>query len=206
MSHLAILLFALLLAVAQDAAKPPAQDGSSAPPQPAAQQPTERTPSPAPAQTPTRPESPFAADEDLRKLLDARPPGDDSEPLGDRPALPEMRLRGLVKMKGKEKPAALIELRGIGTYTAREGEKLSFSLPGRTISARPDPSAAPGSQGRLPGRDGGTPTGGETSVVSSASHGVVVREQIPIALRIEHVGPDGVLVEVGTLGQYLVIR
>jgi hypothetical protein len=197
MPYASILLLVLLLASPQDPAKQPSDH-------------TRQEPAPAPAAAPppaAQPqESPFQADEALRKLLDQRPSGEDFEPLGDRPALPEMRLRGLVRMKGKEKPAALIELKGIGTFTAREGEKLSFSLPGRLVSAHSDPGPGATRPNTPTGRDGPAPTQSETSLVSSASHGVVVREQIPIALRIERVAPDGVLVEVGTLGQFVVIR
>jgi len=195
MPYASILLLALLLASTQDAAKQPAEHGKEEP-APAA--------SPPPAAHPQ--ESPFQVDEALRKLLDQRPSGEDFEPLGDRPALPEMRLRGLVRMKGKEKPAALIELKGIGTFTAREGEKLSFTLPGRLVSAHSDPRSGAAHQNAPTGRDGKAPTESETSLASSASHGIVVREQIPIELRIERVAPDGLLVEVGNLGQFVVIR
>ncbi len=168
-----VLLLGLLRAAA------PGQDAPPAPqPEPAA-----------PAEPAAR--DPFAADPALLELLGRAPAQpDDFQPLEERPGLPPMRLRGLVQMRGAERPAALVEIEGVGTYTTREGERLSFTLRG----ARRAPAAA-----APPSEDG-------ARARSVSASGGVLRSDLPIVLRVEHVGRDGVVVEVGSLGQYLVIR
>lgn len=146
-------------------------------------------------QTPAKdaaPANPFQPDEALRKLLgDGDAKRDDGfTPLDEAPSLPAMRVKAIVQMRSRGKPAAVVEVVDVGTYTVREGERLSFSMPGRAMTQSPlQPRAA---------RDSRAP--------ATSSSPLAVRQQIPIVLRIDKIAPDGVVVEVGTLGELLIIR
>ncbi|MCA8953864.1 MAG: hypothetical protein KDE27_30410 [Planctomycetes bacterium] len=191
-----------------------------------AQQPPEAT---APT-TPAAPANPFVADEEIQRLLGGTKPDPLAfQPLAERPALPDMRLRGIVRLKRKAQPAALVELTGYGSYTVRQGESISFTLPGRALAApRVDPTGRTGQQGptapsttpkpelwatssqreRLKELGAG-PTAATTAgtpATTGAGRGVTISEPIPIVLRVERIEKDGVVVEIGTMGQYLVIR
>lgn len=169
---------------------------------------------------------PFRADATLRSALGADRPGAGSfEPLGQRPTLPEMHLRGVVRMAGRDKPAALVEVAGFGSYTARQGDTISFTLPVRALPV-PGPAAtgdghanrtalvrhatvppaqdAPTPDPRNPQRNTPSPAAGQ--VASPGSGSVLVGQQLPIVLRVLRIDRDGVVVEIGTLGQYVVIR
>ena len=148
-------------------------------------------PAGAPVQDPVRKpdQDPFVADDALRQALGAdgaKQSADDFTPLGNTPAMPEMRLRAIVKMANKEKSAAVLEIKGVGSYTVREGEKLSFTLTGHFVTQN------------APSRSG--------TARAPANTAASVRSQIPIALRIDRIASDGVVVEVGTLGELLIIR
>jgi hypothetical protein len=105
------------------------------------------------------------------------------------PQLPRMHLRGVLKMKQHDKPAALIEVDDLGHYSVREGESFSFTLAWHqvvpNVPARSTSDDAPARQSPLP---------------------AVLSSQIPVVLRVERIERDGVIVEVGTLGERLVIR
>lgn len=157
--------------------------------------------------------SPFQPDEALKRLLEGEKapekPGDTFQPLPDPPALPEMGLKGIVRLRGREKFAALVDIGGVGTYTVRENDKLSFTLPGRSIAVpnRTDAGGTPSGTANVTTSPNQTATSKSTpSVRTGTGRGVLMREQVPVALKIVHVGPDGVLVEVGTLGEVLIIR
>lgn len=142
-------------------------------------------------------QGPFELDAKLSALLGGQTAETvDFEVLGERPPLPEMRLRGLVRMKGRTRYAALIELDGIGTFTRREGERLSFTLRGQRVAAVPAPGA--------PSAAAPAARPGVRSAPAPTQRMVAVDQ--PIVMRIAKVSTDGVLVEVGSLGQYLVIR
>ncbi len=136
--------------------------------------------------------SPFVPDENLRALLENQNPDapPEFEVLQERPPLPAMRLRGMLRMKGATGYAALIELDGIGSFTRHEGERLSFTLRGARVLTVP-PSAPSASSAPATG--------------SATAPRAVIMDQ-PIVLRIVRIDTDGVLAEVGSLGQFLVIR
>lgn len=129
--------------------------------------------------------SPFDPSPALLQALSKDEPAKASEfqRLDSFPALPEMRLRGLVKMRAKDRPAALIEVTGLGYLTVHEGENVTLNLPWKHVSLA-------------------TPT----KRTGPASPDAFVRQQLPVALRIEHIDAVGVTVEVGTLSERMVIR
>jgi len=122
-------------------------------------------------------QDPFEADEKVRRVLSGQEREDGFVPLDGGVALPAMKLKGLVKMKGKSTTAS-VEIDGIGSFVVREGEKLIFSLSGRVVK----------------------PSG------KKAAGAVEMREQIPIALLVTDISRDGVIVEVGTLGETMIIK
>lgn len=138
------------------------------------------------AKTPAQ--DPFAPSAELQRALDAdanagRRAGD-FRALDEAPTLPEMHLRGVVKLEGRPVPAAVIELDGLGYYVVREGESLSFTLQWTRVV----PAQASGVDGALPVAP------------------VLCKEPIPIALKVQRIERDSVQVQVGTLGEVLVIR
>lgn len=155
------------------------------------------TPSAAAQSAPAR--SPFEIDPALRQAL--APDEDSGEagaftPLADAPVMPVMRVRGVVKMRERSKPAAILEVEGVGRYTVREGERVSFSLAGkssRALAVRARPQDGPR-------------RGSEASAAAPAAPAPAVRQQIPIVLRVLEIANDGVIVEVGTLGERMIIR
>ena len=173
--------------------------------------------------------SPFAPDAELRAALGGNQAAAETfQPLNDRPVLPEMHLRGIVRLAHKSQPAALIEVRGFGSYTARQGDSIAFTLPSQRLAvpvaqrnAADAPTVAPVVEGPVRSADelrktsdqraAGSEQAAATSstaanVRASAGVGVLVSTQIPIVLRVVRVDRDGVVVEIGTLGQLLVIR
>lgn len=146
-----------------------------------------------PRTSPAKPD-PFAVDDTLRRALGTKSP-EGFEKLESKPTLPKMKLKGYLAMAGKPSPAVAIEIEGVGTYVARKDSKIAFSLSGRFATPAPKspnpPSAATGPNG--------------TNGPPEASR-VVVREQMPIVLLVKDISPEGVVVEVGTLGETLVIR
>ncbi len=140
-----------------------------------------------PPTSPAKPD-PFAVDDTLRKALGANSQ-DGFEKLESKPTLPKMKLKGYLAMAGKPSPAVAIEIDGVGTYVARKDSKIAFSLSGRFATAAPKTPAAESGPSKTP----------------EASR-VVVREQMPIVLLVKDISPEGVVVEVGTLGETLVIR
>lgn len=148
-------------------------------------------PQEAPASAPAK--DPFQPAEDLARALgERRAASGEFRPLDDRPQLPAMKLKGTLKMKSKASPAAAIQVEGAGSYVVREGGQLAFSID--AVSLRPSrvaPSPAAGAAAKQ---------------ANGALAQELVREQLPIALRVQRITADGVLVEVGTLGTTLIIR
>src|SRR5262249_30311223 len=108
--------------------------------------------------------------------------------------LPEMRVKGVIQVAGRGRIAAMIEVQGVGTFTAHEGDKLAFSVEG----ARPAAAAAP-NRGKT--GDASSAAGAGAAATSAA------RATVPVVLRVDRIAPDGVVVvEVGSLGKLLVIR
>ena len=133
-------------------------------------------------------QDPFAPSPQLQRALDAEQGNErgsgDFRVLDEAPALPEMHLRGVVKLEGRAVAAAVIELDGLGHYVVREGESLSFTLQWTRVV----PTSAPVADGAPPPAP------------------VLRKESIPIALKVQRIGRDSVQVQVGTLGEVLVIR
>jgi hypothetical protein len=133
-------------------------------------------------------QDPFAPSPQLQRALDAEQGNErgsgDFRVLDEAPALPEMHLRGVVKLEGRAVAAAVIELDGLGHYVVREGESLSFTLQWTRVV----PTTAPVADGAPPPAP------------------VLRKESIPIALKVQRIGRDSVQVQVGTLGEVLVIR
>lgn len=164
----------------------------------------------------SRPSNPFKADEDVKSLLDQKEPApaaDDFRRLDVRPQLPEMKLRGLIRVGGSTKIAALIEITGVGTYSAREGDKLAFSVPARGAAIRPpaekkkdETTAAPNREDeRARAREAAK--SGQKGVTTVDDPGLApIQSTIPVVLKVGGVTRDGVTVEVGTLGEILIIR
>lgn len=121
---------------------------------------------------------PFRPDEKVRRVLAGDEREDGFVPLEGGAALPGMKMKGIVKLKGKPTVAS-VEVDGVGSFVVREGEKIVFSLSGRVVA----PKSAGGKAGA-----------------------VEMREQIPIALLVKEISRDGVVVEVGALGETLIIR
>ncbi|MEZ6194824.1 MAG: hypothetical protein R3F20_03705 [Planctomycetota bacterium] len=159
----------------------------------------------APAPPPDRngkTESPFKLDDVLEKLLGAKRPESPEEfhRLEERPALPAMSLRGLVRMKGRKTYAALVEIEGVGRYTVRDGDRLAFTVTARRPAG---PVAAP----TKPTPAAGAAPGDPRVVVENPPAPRVSRlESVPLVMKILHVGRDGVVVELGTVGEVLIIR
>src|SRR5262245_22744397 len=77
----------------------------------------------------SRPRNPFRPEGSLRAPDRSRgSQGDEFQRLQSVPELPEMRLRGILKMKKKTRPAAMIEVTGVGSYLVHEGDKLGLTL------------------------------------------------------------------------------
>ncbi len=173
-------------------------------------------------------DSPFKPGDLIKEIFFNPPPkGPEEEfnPLPQRPTLPTMKLKGLLRLKGRDKQAALVEVGDVGTYAVREGERLAFTVNARMTMPRPQP--APGTPGAQPGATGagvptdrptredlqaekrkeaqGQPTTG-TGARATPNQGVVVNNQMSIVLRIVRVSSDGVFVEVGSPGELLIIR
>lgn len=166
------LLFILLLLAAPAAAR--AQDPST---QPA-----------------SRPRNPFKPEGFELSGGKTRSPKDEFQRLQNVPQLPEMKLLGIIKMQKKAKPAAMIEVKGVGSYLIHEGDKLGLTLRVTAVDSPADRdirivAVSDGSASR-----------------PSAATNVLLKNQIPVVLRIDKIAGDGVVVEVGTLGEYLVIR
>lgn len=130
----------------------------------------------------TAPSDPFEIDEALRRLLEG--PDSDYEPLAEQPLLPAMRLKGVLGLHGKQL-VALVEIDGVGTFLAREGGRILFTIQGRVVAREERREDAPVTGGPPPRRR---------------------LRSLPIALLVREVTPEAVVVEVGTLGQTLVIR
>jgi len=137
---------------------------------------------PTPQDPPTtpRPRDPFTPSATLARRIGVG--ADGFVPFEQRPTLPQMKLRGILKMKDKPGYTASVFVEAIGTYVAREGGQIVFSQSGSVVASNAD-VAAP--NGRSPVR---------------------LATTIPIVLKVQRVSPEGVVVEVGTLGQTMVIR
>lgn len=147
--------------------------------------------------------SPFRPDDELARLLgEKKDDGDPYRTLKERPVLPAMHLRGLLRMRGKDDTAALIEIEGVGSYTVRKDERLAFTTQVRLtgpVSNEPVPTAR---------TEGSAATGVADSPPKTPAAQVrgIVYEGFPIVLLVKMVGREGVLVEVGTLGELMIIR
>lgn len=103
-------------------------------------------------------------------------------PFEQRPVLPAMKLRGILKMKDSPGYTASVFVDSIGTYVVRDGGQIVFSQGGSVVVSNADVNPA---SSRAPAR---------------------LATTVPIVLKVQRVSPEGVVVEVGTLGQTMVIR
>ncbi|HKE00517.1 MAG TPA: hypothetical protein VKE69_05870 [Planctomycetota bacterium] len=141
--------------------------------------------------------NPFRGDEELLRKLGLLTTEGGYAPLRDATTLPTMRLRGLIKLKDRKAAAALIDVEGIGALVVREGDQ---------ISLWDSAGASRGSYGAVSRSDSGAGAHAATGRGPAAHPAGRAPETLPPALKIERIGPDGVVVEIGTLGRSLVIR
>lgn len=143
------------------------------------------------ASRPRNPFQPSGSMDLLRSKLKSQGRGE-FQHLQSLPQLPEMKLLGIIKMQKKDRPAAMIDVKGVGTYLIHEGDKLGLTLRGQAEATTGDRDI------RI------VRSGDETS--SRPSSASIIKNQVPVALRIDKISSEGVTVEVGTLGEFLIIR
>lgn len=139
--------------------------------------------------------------------------------------LPELKLKGMLKLKGKEDPTALLEVDGKEIYRVRKGDTISVTIPGENVVRQPkevpqpvqlpagqqpgqpgqQPKAPAGTQANQTGQPGQPGQPGSVGVVTKPSPKINLKK-VQIVLKIVEINRHGLAIEASPMNERILVR